>query len=194
MNIITVPHDTLRQNAQAITVVDKKTTQLLKDLDETLRHQTNPQGVGLAAPQINVSKRVFATFLARDENDENAAGIMRWFINPQIIDHDEEPSFGPDPEYPTLEGCLSIPELYGPVPRWARITLSFQVLENNELVEKQESFVQFHARVIQHELDHLNGVLFTDYSLKYDLPVYHSSNKSRSGKMTEIDKRLIEGF
>lgn len=194
MSIITVPHPTLRLTAQEVTTVDKKLQQLLKELDETLRTQKNPQGVGLAAPQVNSAKRIFATFLADDENDDDAPGVMRLYINPKIVDHDEALTFGPDPENPILEGCLSIPELYGPVPRWQRLKLEWQTLEGDELVTQSRDFSDFTARVIQHEFDHLQGVLFTDYSLKYDLPIYRSSTKSRSGTMTEIDKRLVEGF
>jgi len=192
MSIITVPHPSLRLTAQPITILDKKNNLLLKELEATLRSQKNPAGVGLAAPQIDVNKRVFATFLSRDKADENAPGIMRLFLNPEVVDHDEELTFGPDPENEILEGCLSIPDLYGPVPRWPRLKLAFQVVENGALVLKEETFVQFHARIIQHEFDHLDGVLFTDYSLKYDLPVYHSP--PRSSKLTEVDKRLLESF
>lgn len=195
MTIITVPHLTLRETASALQteVVDKKVSTLLAELDATLRQQKNPQGVGLAAPQINISKRVFATFLPADQK-EDAPNQLRIFINPRIIDHDEKLTFGPEADNPYLEGCLSIPELYGPVPRWETLSLEFQIVKNGEFVTQQESFTDFTARVMQHEFDHLNGVLFTDYSLKYDLPVYHSSSKSRSGKMSEIDKRVLESF
>lgn len=194
MSIITVPHHTLRTVAQPIATVDKKILQLLKELEKTLRAQSDPPGVGLAAPQIDVSKRVFATYLPQDQQAEDAPSFMRMYLNPTITDHDEKLSFGPDVENPVLEGCLSIPELYGPVPRWAHIKLKFSEVINNELVEKEEVFEDFHARVIQHEFDHLNGMLFTDYSLQYDLPVYKSDNKRRNGKMVEIDKRILESF
>lgn len=187
--IITVPHPALRDVATTITAADKKTLELLKDLDATLRAQTKPQGVGLAAPQLAIGKQAFVTFVGpKDERQ------MQMFINPKIADHSEEVIFGetPDDEDDRLEGCLSIPGLYGPVPRFIWVDMEFQELEQGELVTKQARFSDFHARVIQHEFDHLNGVLFTDYSLEYDLPVYREDPETE--KLVEIDKRILEAF
>jgi peptide deformylase len=71
-----------------------------------------------------------------------------------------------------LEGCLSIPGIYGPVPRWSWIELEYQLVQDGELVTKTERFTDFTARIIQHEYDHLQGVLFTDHILEYGLPAY----------------------
>jgi peptide deformylase len=196
MKIISVPHTTLRQIAQPITTYDKKTEELIQQLEVTLKNTQNPKGVGLAAPQINISKRAFATHLPKandDQDDEEEVELeLRVYLNPEIVDHSQELTLGPDPKNPILEGCLSIPKLYGPVPRWAEVTLQYQVVEDNELVTYEEVFYDYAARVVQHELDHLNGILFTDYSLKYDLPVYQT--KSDSDKMVEIDKDLLQAF
>lgn len=193
MKIIHVPHPTLRQKAEPITVVDKKLVTWLKDLEKTLRTSKNPQGVGLAAPQVDVSKRAFATFLPPDENSPRSQSIMRTFINPEIVDHSTELTFGGEEDNPIIEGCLSIPHLYGPVPRWQWVELEFQLIENGELVNRSERFIDYAARVVQHEHDHLNGILFTDYSLQLDLPVYLSKG-SKDEKMEEIDKKVLESF
>jgi len=187
--IITVPHLALREVATPIMVADKKTLELIKDLDATLRAQTKPQGVGLAAPQLAIGKRAFVTFLGPKKSHQ-----MMVFLNPIIADHSQEVIFGqtPSDEDDRLEGCLSIPGLYGPVPRFTWIEVEYQQLENGELVTKQNRFTDFHARVIQHEFDHLNGILFTDYSLEYDLPVYREDPETE--KLVEIDKRILEAF
>lgn len=184
MKIITVPHPTLRSVASAVTLVDKKLFEFLKALEETLLETRNPKGVGLAAPQVDKLKRVFAINFAEDNRD------LRSVINPVITEHSTEVTYGPDKEEPYLEGCLSIPGIYGPVPRWEWVELQYEVVKNNELVRQNERFEDYGARVIQHELDHLDGVLFTDYSLKYDLPLY--KEKRGSKKMEEIDKSLLQ--
>ena len=185
MKIITVPHPTLRAVAAEVTTVDTKLKRFLGELEETLATTKEPKGVGLAAPQVDRLLRIFAINLPE-------VGGMELYINPRIIEHSSELTFGPDPEEPYLEGCLSIPFIYGPVPRYEWLELEFEVLEDTELVTYNQRFEDFAARVAQHELDHLHGLLFTDYSLKFDLPVYRS--KSRSSKMDEIDKSVLNLF
>ncbi len=192
MSVITVPHPTLRQIAQPLVEADKKLTNLMEELAHALRTHRNPKGVGLAAPQINVSKRMFATFLPEQGEGENAPSLLKVFINPEIVDHSEELTLGPDEKHPLLEGCLSIPRIWGPVPRWMEVVLKYQELVDGSLVNRQATFSDFHARVVQHELDHLNGILFTDYSLRFDLPVYKGDDKLDS--LVEIDKELLELF
>lgn len=193
MKIIHVPHPTLREKAEPITVVDKKLKVWLKDLGTTLKNHKKPPGVGLAAPQVNLSKSAFVTYLPKDPNSDKGRSIITTFINPEIVDHSTELTFGPDPDNPIVEGCLSIPHLYGAVPRWQWVELKFDTLKNDELISQSLRFTDFAARVIQHENDHLHGILFTDYSLQLDLPVYFSK-EGRDEKMTQIDKTVLESF
>jgi len=116
---------------------------------------------------------------------------MKTFINPRIIKKSKQITFGPDKEDPILEGCLSIPELYGAVPRNLWIEAEYQFIDNGKLLEAKTKLENFEARVFQHEADHLNGILFTDYSLEYDLPVYREHKK---GKYEEVDPSLLELF
>ena len=136
---------------------------------------------------------MFATFLNFDqsENDE-ALPTLAVYINPEIVTHSDQLTLGPDKKHPTLEGCLSIPGLYGPVPRWTEITLSYQELVEEKLIDRTQTFDNFAARVVQHEVDHLNGILFTDYSLQYDLPVYQENKKTDT--LDEIDPKALEGL
>jgi peptide deformylase len=191
MKIITVPHQTLRVVAQPVTQVDKKLKELVKGLEETLSAKINPRGVGLAAPQVDRRSRVFVTQLPVDpyDDEDEATFQIRTFINPEIIDHSGNKTFGPDKKDPILEGCLSIPGFYGPVPRWEWIQVRFQTLEENELVEHVEKFDQFAARVMQHENDHLNGVLFIDYIVEFDLPLYQENKKN--SKLYELEPELV---
>ncbi len=126
-------------------------TALIKDMFSTME---NANGVGLAAPQINKSVRLFVidSNLMLDEDTEEI-GIRRAFINPIILDE-----YGD--AYSFEEGCLSIPEVRAEIIRPEKLTLEYYD-ENWNL--KEEAFSGLTARVIQHEYDHLEGILFVDY-------------------------------
>ncbi len=183
MKIITIPHPTLREQANRVEKNTSEFTQFLDNLKMTLLNASNPRGVGLAAPQVDKLYRVFLTLI--EDNQQNP----QEFINPIIVKHSDKHTFGPDPENPRLEGCLSMPGIYGPVPRWEWVELEYEKLENGLFVADKKKFQGFHARVIQHEIDHLDGILFTDYSLEYDLPVYLEKKR----QLVEIeDRRALE--
>jgi len=115
-----------------------------EDLTETLISQTDPPGLGLSAPQIGVLKRVFVAIV---RNRPKA------FVNPKIL------KFGKD-EVALLEGCFSVPLLYGHVIRPAEIELESQDKKGKLSATKYKGLP---SRIIQHEIDHLNGILFTDH-------------------------------
>jgi peptide deformylase len=124
---------------------------LIKDMFSTME---NANGVGLAAPQINKGIRLFVidSNLMLDEDTEEK-GVRRAFINPIIVDE-----YGDN--YSFEEGCLSIPEVRAEIIRPEKLTLEYYD-ENWNL--KEEEFSGLTARVIQHEYDHLEGILFIDY-------------------------------
>lgn len=126
-------------------------TQLIQDLYATMDHA---YGVGLAAPQINQGVRLFVidSSLMLDE-DEEEKGIRRVFINPILLDE-----YGDS--FAFEEGCLSIPDVRAEITRSEKLTLEYYD-ENWNL--KEEEFSGMTARVIQHEYDHLEGILFVDY-------------------------------
>jgi peptide deformylase len=190
MKIISAPHQTLRQKAVSVDVVDKKLVQFITDLEKTLQEKDNPKGVGLAAPQVDKKLRIFTTQLSlTDTFDDEDSLQIKHYINPQITKHSGKHTFGGDKRNPQLEGCLSIPKIYAPVPRWQWVELEYSVLENGKLVPYKERFEDFPARVIQHEADHLDGVLFTDYALQYDLPVYFEN--PQDGQLEETSNKTI---
>lgn len=180
MKIITIPHPSLRETSEKVVDFSGELRAFLAELQKTLKQTENPKGVGLAAPQVNTLLRVFATQLGDDQKLTTQV-----HINPVITKHSDKQTFGPDPKNPQLEGCLSMPLLYGPVPRWEWVEVEFQDFEGDRLVDKKQRVEGFHARVVQHEIDHLNGILFTDYALEYDLPVYREAKK----ELVEITDR-----
>lgn len=184
-----VPSTTLRKQSTDLKF-DRKLVSFIKDLGETLYKHENPKGVGLSAPQIGKNWNVFVTLLPSNGDEDATQKDLRVYINPKIISVSNEMTYGDDEEEPILEGCLSIPNIYGPVPRHQWIELEFDAITKVGFKKQQERFDNFFARVIQHEYDHLRGILFTDYSVKHDLPIYELKNK----KMVEIDKSLIKSY
>ena len=124
--------------------------QFFNDMHETMQHA---DGCGLAAPQVGISKRM----LIVDgnelvENYPELKGFVRKMINPVVVDKSEEIS-----EY--SEGCLSIPSVDADIKRPKKITVRYF---DENLEEKEETFDDFASRMVQHELDHLDGIMFTD--------------------------------
>jgi peptide deformylase len=144
--ILILPDPRLRAVADPIEKIDEGIRQLAKDMLETMY---DAPGIGLAAPQIGEMKRIVVMDLAKEE--EPADPIV--MINPEILSISDE-------TVTTEEGCLSIPELYYDVERPAEVTVRYTDLEGNTVErEAKERF----AVCVQHELDHLDGVLYIDY-------------------------------
>lgn len=163
----------LRHKSRAVGKLDKKTLALIKDLQDTLRMQTSPPGVGLAAPQLGVFSRIFLVQVGKKS-------II--FVNPEIVESSKktnDPLKAKDKDF-TMEGCLSLPNVYGPVVRSATITVRYQTPRKASsewlLVEEEKEFKGFTAQVIQHELDHLEGVLFVDRLLEQKRGLYVIKN------------------
>lgn len=186
--IITIPHPHLRTISKTIETVDKKTLELGKEMADTLRHASNPPGVGLSAIQIDKSKRMFITLMPEDQT----LPMVRWyknntrieyFINPIINDHSKTITLGGTPKKPFLEGCLSMPGIYGPVWRYEWVSINYVSFDEHwQPIAKTTRYEGLQARVVQHEHDHLDGILFTDHSLENNLPVYEEKN----GELIEV--------
>ncbi len=189
--IITIPHPTLRQTAELVKLVTPELISFTSSLAETLDKKRNPGGVGLAAPQLNKLWRIFVLNLDLLGSEKSNKRTLQVCINPEILAHSQNRSLGPNPKDATLEGCLSMPGLYGPVPRWQWIDLAFSELINGKLETKQLRLNDFAARVAQHEYDHLEGILFTDYANEYDLPVYKENKK---GELIELEDRSLLNY
>lgn len=192
MQIISVPHQTLRAKTLPVTNVTPEILTFISELGDTLIKKRNPRGVGLSSPQVDKNYRIFVTNLAEDDDDgHETTPALRAFINPEVISTSKHKTFGPNLDKPILEGCLSIPKLYGPVPRFEWVEYKFQEIVDGQLKTKYATFYDYDARVMQHEFDHLEGILFTDYILEYDLPLYEDSGS----KMIELkNKDIIKHF
>ncbi|HET7143056.1 MAG TPA: peptide deformylase, partial [Anaerolineales bacterium] len=157
--IVTLPDPILRRKAKPITKFDKDLQTLIDDMIETMREAP---GVGLAAPQVKIGQQLIVVeHSENDEEDDDAEEAeskppkpkkLFVMINPEIVKASEEKVMG-------VEGCLSIPGLQGEVERNEAI----QVKGLNRYGKPQKLKVDgWMARIFQHEIDHLNGILFTD--------------------------------
>lgn len=148
--IVTVPDAVLRRKAQKVRQFDADLQQLIDDMIETMRAAP---GVGLAAPQVGVSQRVIVVEYGEDEDKPPRLYVV---VNPEIVEVSAETEMG-------VEGCLSIPDLVGEVERYRRIVVKGQNRRGQPIKLKLQGWV---ARIFQHEIDHLEGVLFTDRAVR----------------------------
>ncbi|MBB6248911.1 peptide deformylase [Rhodanobacter sp. A1T4] len=151
LTIIEFPDPRLRTRAEPVTVFDAELKQFVADLFETMY---DANGVGLAATQVNVHKRVLVTDMSDDRNEPLA------LINPQILEKAGSQVY--------QEGCLSFPGLYADVTRALTVKVKAQNVRGEEIIVEVEGPL---AVCIQHEMDHLEGKVFVDYlsSLKRNL-------------------------
>ncbi len=150
--IVTVPEPVLRKKARKVTEFGADLQTLIDDMVETMRQAP---GVGLAAPQIDVPLRVIVVEFGDDEDDEAPLKLYT-VINPEIARMDVETEVG-------TEGCLSIPGYVGDVERPIAITVKGLNRRGQPIKIKAEGWL---ARIFQHEIDHLEGVLFIDRAEK----------------------------
>jgi peptide deformylase len=141
MNVLHLGNETLRQKAVPVEEITDEIRALVSEMFDTMEKE---EGVGLAAPQVDRSIRLFVV-----KADD---GVKRVFINPQIIATSQE-TCGYE------EGCLSIPKFYEEVIRPERVTVQAKNENGRRFTLEAEGFL---ARVIQHEYDHLDGILFID--------------------------------
>ena len=144
-DIRVVPDPVLKQKSAPVAAVDDELRALMDDMLETMYAAP---GIGLAAVQVGVPKRVIVMDLAREEPRE-----PRYFVNPEIIWRSED-------TLPHEEGCLSVPEIFDEVERPARVRLRYLDYHGQPVDEEAEGL---YAVCIQHEMDHLEGVLFIDH-------------------------------
>ena len=172
--IVTYDDDVLRATCVAIPENSDEIQTLIDDMFETMY---NANGVGLAAPQIGKSLRLFladADVMIEDDSSEEKYGPMA-FINPEIKEKK-----GPTVEYE--EGCLSLPGLSETIKRPDEITISYLDRDFNP---QEKTFSGMISRVIQHEFDHIEGVLFFDHLGSF-------RKRLLKGKLTDIKDGVVE--
>lgn len=189
--IIVTPSPELLKKSSPVTKFDKKLAQIISGMKQTLDATRDPVGVGLAAPQIGVLKCIFLSKPAED-------GKIMVFINPEIVktgNEQEIPSFTNSPKIEAkkpkksrgrlLEGCLSLPNIWGNVSRKKQVKMAFQDVTGER---HEQVFTGFATIIIQHELDHLDGVLFTKHVLEQKEQLYRSyKNEKGEDEFEEIE-------
>ena len=146
LKVYTYPHPVLKKRAEKVEKVDDELRCLLDDMLETMYSAV---GVGLAAPQVGISKRILVIDYERDEEHR---GNPMYFINPEIIWKSDEKVIGE-------EGCLSVPGQRAEVERYAQIRVRYLDYYGKEQEVLADDFL---AIVLQHEMDHLDGILYID--------------------------------
>lgn len=171
--IISAPDQVLSQVAPKFIFgkEDKILPTLLAEMEEALLSASDPKGVGLAAPQIGKSIAIFIT----KPTDKAKISV---FINPEIIESEKIKKKKSERRVKKLEGCLSLPNIWGEVLRAPSVTLSYEDKNGNKKVKK---FTGFMATIVQHETDHLNGVLFPKHVLEQKGKLYRS-HKDENGE------------
>jgi peptide deformylase len=174
-DIITLPNPRLRQRSKKIGLITDEVKQLAADMIAATVDWENSRehelGVALAAVQVDELLRLI---IVRNNFEDKTDLSFQVFINPVITKYEGE-------EVEDLEGCLSIPDIYGKVKRFQKIRLKALSLEGKEIRVGLEGF---HSRIIQHEVDHTNGKIFIDHIKKNKSAFYRLNT---SGELTELD-------
>jgi peptide deformylase len=173
--LITLPNLALRERSKRVGFVYDDTLKLIADMQKaTLDWEDSREhevGVALAAVQINVHKRVV---IIRNNFDNKSDKTFQVYINPEIVKYSGE-------IVEEFEGCLSVSDVYGKVPRYTKVKVKAKDLKGNDVRITAEGFL---ARVFQHEIDHTNGMLFVD-RIKDNPDAFFKLGIS--GKIEELD-------
>jgi peptide deformylase len=149
LKVARMGHPVLRQRGRLLEKNDLKSPPIQKLIDDMIETMHEYNGVGLAAPQVHASLRLFVALLVDEPDGKSAATVV---INPEIVPNTQGREEG-------WEGCLSIPDIRGMVPRYTDITVRALDRDGRSVELRLKDFP---ARVAQHETDHLDGVLFFD--------------------------------
>jgi len=169
--IITIPNPILREKSKEV-AIDKKTHDLVKTLKETAKEGKEIKGVGLAAVQIGVPKRVFVAY-------SGASKKFLTFINPEIVWFSKRLTNQKEQKF---EGCLSLPNKWVLIKRTKDVKVKYQTESGQIQVRKFSSQL---AIIIQHEFDHLNGVLIVDRALEQKEKIYELKKDEKGEEYLE---------
>lgn len=182
--IVSVPNPVLTTPAKTVERIDKKILRIIEEMKTTLVNTKNPKGVGLAAPQMGISYRIFITRPAE-------TSLIEVFLNPEIIWKSEEvaeikrPGKQSTRKDKKLEGCLSIPNIWGYLKRPVKVRLRYMDLTG---ITHEREFSGFEATIVQHETDHVNGLLFTQRVLEQKEKLYQiEEDEKGKEKLVEVE-------
>lgn len=183
-DIITLPHADLRKKSVRVPVITNETLQLINDMttaaldwEDSRPHEV---AVALAAVQIDRMDRVI--IVRSDFDDKNNREFVA-LINPEITKKEGEPVTEP-------EGCLSVSDIYGMVPRYPKVRVRALDINGKEVRIKAEGFI---ARVLQHEVDHTNGIVFIDH-IDHDHEAFHTLNEAGELEKLAYDEVTARGI
>lgn len=176
--IITLPNKNLRKKSTRVHVITPEVEQLVTDMQSATLdwedHRPHELGVALAAVQIDRLQRVV---IVRNNFDDKNDRTFVTLINPEIVKLEGEITYD-------HEGCLSVPDVYGLVPRYSRARIKAQDEQGREIRLKADGFL---ARVLQHEIDHTNGTLFIDHIKDQDA----FFKLTQDGKLVKVSHESI---
>ena len=182
--IITLPNPRLRMKSERVHVITDDTRALIQAMEEATLdwEDSRPHELGVALAAIQIDKLERAIVIRNDfDNKED----RRFFalINPEIIKAEGTPEFD-------HEGCLSVKDIYGLVPRYPKVRVKAKDLEGNDIRVKAEGFL---ARILQHEIDHTNGILFVDH-IKGQDAFFRLDDDGKLVKMSQTDVKTSDIF
>lgn len=164
LKIVEVPNPILKKKSKKVKAVDKKIKKLISDMKQTLKAQSDPEGIGLAAPQVGKNLRLFLM---------DYKGTKRVVINPEVLEVTRnKPLKRKKGEEVPLEGCLSLPHYYSPIRRVNKIKIKYLDGEGEKQIEE---FRGFEAQIVAHEIDHLDGKIFIDHVIAQGAPLFEDT-------------------
>ncbi len=177
MQIVQAPQDVLSAKAKRVEKFDTKLQELIDDMVKTLEKAKDPEGIGLAAPQVGRSLQLFII-------KESPKSKVHAFINPVLMTIGELPKINKEVSDEStddvkLEGCLSLKDIWGIVTRYEKVHLTYQ---DEKGKSHDKTFSGFFATIIQHEYDHIQGILFPKRVLEQEGKLY-KSRKDKKGEM-----------
>lgn len=180
MNIITTPNPLLRKKSTKVSVIDEEIediiTQMRQNSLDWERDHPHELSAAMAAPQLGINRRII---IVRDDLDDKDNQHFTALINPEVIKTDGK-------TVKDYEGCLSVPEIYGLVPRPSKAKIKAQLEDGTEVRIKADGFL---ARTLLHEIDHLNGILFIDH-IKNDHDAFYKLDEKGDLKPLDYDKYI----
>ncbi len=178
--IISIPHKNLRKTSKKVLKIDQKIKKIIKDMisatitwDNSRDHEV---GVALAAVQID---QLYRIIIVREDYEDKKNNNFVAYINPSILKLDGN-------LVEDFEGCLSVPDIYGKVPRYSKAKIKALDQNGQEITFQVKDFL---ARIFQHEIDHTNGILFIDH-IKDKFDRFYILNEE--GKLKKLRKEDVE--
>lgn len=181
MEIITTPNPLLRKKSTKVGVIDDEVKSIIKEMvDSSLRWEKDHPfelSSAMAAPQLGINRRII---IVRDDMNDKDNNHFTALINPEVIKTEGK-------IIKDYEGCLSVPELYGLVPRPQKVKVKAVLEDGQEVRIKADDYL---ARTLLHEIDHLNGILFIDH-IKDDPKAFYRLDDKGSLKPLDYNKHIL---